>query len=194
MGKWKKDKEGRFSGSIGTGKDNIPGPSPFSSLPSPATGAPSSAPDYQDLAARARSMQPHPSSGEFSYLAAAEAEVARAELRWENARSWAYPGVGDLEAEQELSQSYDELCLTRENLHRARLLAAQSPTGRNHLESEMAKWDTRASASHEGDGALKYLVRAQEIHDVLTEARQQQEVDDEFQRIIAATKAGAGSE
>lgn len=198
MGKWKKDKEGRFTGSIGSGKDNIPGPSPLSNLSEELTGNKTPAPSfagYEELSKRVHQQQARLSNSippELSALTAAEREVRQAEERWENARSWAYPGVGDPEAEQELNDSYEELSLARENLHRARILAGQSAEGQAYLEAEMDHWNARAlEAADGGDGALKYLVRAQEIYDSLAEARRQREVEEEFRRILGSDPSSA---
>ena len=145
--------------------------------------------DFANLAARARTrLEPDP---RFAYLTAAEQRVDDAIQRWEQARTWAYPGVGDEEGEQELAESYEDLSLARHNLFNARLLAAQEEDGETLLEEQMVKWNARGeqAAVEDGDDALRYFVRAQEIHDALTQARKQKEAQEAFNRIIEAETA-----
>lgn len=199
MGKWKKDKSGRFAGSAGEGKDKVPQPQNFGrDLSKKALNQEGQASpvDYSALSQAVEKIRtPSTAPKEIDYLPAAEQGVEDAAQRWENARSWAYPGVGDEEAEQELAESYEELSLARENLHRARILAAQTPEGRAYLEAQIGSWNSHAEAATEtDDGALKYLVRSQEIYDALAEADRQSQVEDEFKRIIASSRSLIGGD
>jgi hypothetical protein len=186
MGNWKKDPQGRFAGSIGEGKNDVPRPAITRNhlTPLPGSAAGPAPVDLDDLAARARAA----TAGDprFDFLVAAEREVEEASYRWEQARTWAYPGVGDEEGEQELAESYEHLSLVRQNLFHARLLAAQNPEGEELLEAQMAKWNSlgEAAASYGWDNALALFVRAQEIHDALSEARRQREVQATFDKIV----------
>lgn len=197
MSQWKKDKQGRFLGSVGDGKSRVPTPnSTPSSVPHPAeANPPVVAPHYDSLVQRVRAAVPREESEPFAYLAAAEAQVDTCAQEWESTREWAYPGVGDLDAEEQLQRSYERLALAKENLHRARLLAAQTPEGQRMLEDQMTAWSKQGEQQDKDhEGALKYLVRAQEINDVLTEARRQREVEQEFQRIIKEARQPLGGQ
>jgi len=199
MGKWKKDKSGRFIGRVGDGKSKVPQPQDFvsDSISKPSTQENLAAPiDYSALSKAAEGIKtPLIVPKEISYLPAAEDRVEDAARRWENARSWAYPGVGDEEAEQELAESYEDLSLARENLRRARILAAQTPEGKTYLEAQISSLNSHADAAAETDeGALKYLVRSQEIHDALVEASRQRQVEEEFKRIIRSSRYAIGGD
>lgn len=190
----KRDDHGRFAGSIGNGKDKIPSPALSTSHIPEADDA--SSPDTPDYALLSRAVTERLRDGvqgtseDFEYVSHAETAVRQAAAEWEATREWAHPGVGDLEAEEELAKAYDNLALQRENLFRARTLAAQSEKGRNLLVEQMQEWHARGeAAAASGEDAIKYLVRAQEIHDVLVEAEKQRAVEEEFQRIIAQADA-----
>lgn len=197
MSQWKKDNQGRFTGSIGDGKNRVPTPnSTPGSVPHPTDTSPSvAAPHYDSLVQRVRAAIPQRESEPFAYLAAAEAEVDLYAQEWESTREWAYPGVGDLDAEEELQRSYERLALAKENLHRARLLAAQTPEGQRLLEDQMTEWNRQGEQQErDQEGALRYLVRAQEISDVLVEAHRQRAVEEEFQRIIKEARQPLGGQ
>ena len=194
MGTPKRDDQGRYAGSIGSGKDKIPSPS-LSPAPTP-DGAAASSPESPDYALLSRAVTERLRDGapavseDFDYVSRAETAVRQAAAEWEATREWAYPGVGDYEAEEELAKAYDNLSLQRENLFRARTLAAQSEQGRNLLMGQMQEWHSRGeAAAAAGEDAIKYLVRAQEIHDVLVEAEKQRAVEEEFQRIVSQAEA-----
>lgn len=197
-----KGKDGKFAGSIGEGKSAVP--TPASAVPVVPVVAPvsrdSARPGLVDLyqafqnvsSTSPQYVSPPPSLVTGKALRDAEMHYASCEKDLQQTRTWAFPGVGDLEAEEALDSCYARLADARDRLHASRVQHARTPEGRVQLETRMTDhFDDAAERERLGniEGSMVSQMRARELRAALDEADRDMSVSAETAALLSSKAA-----